>query len=215
MLRKLSTGSFSSPEVPDKLCDKMNEQVRPLIEVLAEVPDFRRAEGKRHALPAILALACAATLCGYRSYGAMAEWGRHYGAELAGALGFKQGKTPCVGTLHTVLSRLDHQALEAALNQWAQAVLAANSQAKVIAIDGKTLRGSARQGAPGTHLLAALSPVLGLTLSQRAVDDKSNEITAVQEVLKGLVLEGRVVTVDALLTQRAVAQTIVAKRGTT
>jgi hypothetical protein len=77
------------------------------------------------------------------------------------------------------------------------------------------LRGSARQGAPGTHLLAAVSPLLGLTLAQRAVDDKSKEITAVQEVLQGLLLEGRIVTVDALLTQRAVAQTILAKGGTT
>lgn len=189
--------------------------VRPLIEVLAEVPDFRRAEGKRHALPAILALACAATLCGYCSYGAMAEWGRHYGVDLATALGFKKGKTPSVGTLHTVLSRLDHQALEAALSRWGQEVLANHPEAQVIAVDGKTLRGSARQGARGTHLLAALSPVLGLTLRQQAVADKSNEITAVQEVLKGLVLEGRVVTVDALLTQREVAQTIVDKKGTT
>jgi len=196
----------------------MNETVKPLIEVLGAVPDFRRAEGKRHPLPAILALVCAATLCGYRSYGAMAEWSRHYGAEFAAALGFKNGKTPCVGTLHTILTRLDHQALEAALGQWAQEVLAAHAPtkntAKVIAMDGKTLRGSARQGAPGTHLLAALSPALGLTLHQQAVDDKSNEITAVQEVLKSLVLEGRVVTVDALLTQREVAQTIIDKKGT-
>lgn len=71
--------------------------------------------------------------CGYRSYGAMAEWGRNYGTDLATALGFKQGKTPCVGTLHTVLSRLDHQALEVALSQWAQEVLAAHPEAKVLA----------------------------------------------------------------------------------
>lgn len=200
----------------------MNTYVRPLIEVLAEVPDFRRAEGKRHPLPAILALACAATLCSYRSYGAMVEWSHHYGAELAALLGFKNGKTPCVGTLHTVLSRLDHQALDKALGRWAQEVVAVlntstslASPANVVAIDGKTLRGSARQGAPDTHLLAALSPVLGLTLHQQAVPDKSNEITAVQEVLKSLVLEGRVVTVDALLTQREVAQTILEKKGTT
>lgn len=195
----------------------MTTACRPLIEVFAEVPDFRRREGKRHALPAILALACAATLCGYRSYGAMAEWGRNYGVALAGALGFREGKTPCAATLHTVLSRLDHQALEVALGQWAQEVLAAvasdKASEKVIAMDGKTLRGSARQGAVGSHLLAALSPVLGLTLGQHAVADHSNEISAAQEVLQGLVLKGRVVTVDALLTQRSVAQTIVDKKG--
>lgn len=76
-----------------------------------------------------------------------------------------------------------------------------------VSVDGKCLRGSRKQGAPGTHLLSAVSQRLGLTLAQEAVDDKTNEITAVQAVLRRLVLEGRVITVDALLTQRAVAQT--------
>jgi hypothetical protein len=61
---------------------------RPLIEVFAAIPDFRKPRGNRHPLAAIFALACCALLCGYRSYSAMAEWGRHYGARLAQALGF-------------------------------------------------------------------------------------------------------------------------------
>jgi hypothetical protein len=64
----------------------MVPQARPLIEVLAEVPDFRSNRGKRHPLVAILALACRAMRCGYRSYTAIAEWGRHYGAHLVHAL---------------------------------------------------------------------------------------------------------------------------------
>ena len=82
-----------------------------------------------------------------------------------------------------------------------------------IARDGTTLRGSRKQGAPGVHLLSALSHRLGLTLAQQAVDDKTNEITQVETVLRQLVLQDRVGTRDALLTQRHVAQTLVDEGG--
>jgi predicted transposase YbfD/YdcC len=190
---------------------------RPLIEVFADIPDFRRAKGKRHPLPAILSLACCAMLCGSRSYGAIAEWGHHYGAPMAHALGFTH-HTPCAATLFTIFGHLDRAAFEAILGAWADSVLAhtpAASQgpAEALAVDGKTLRGSKKHGAPGTHLLSVVSHRLGLTLAQQAVDDKTNEITAIATVLEGIVLRGRVLTMDALLTQRQVAQTIVAKGG--
>src|SRR5881296_3149407 len=82
-----------------------------------------------------------------------------------------------------------------------------------MAVDGKTLRGSKKQGAPGTHLLSVLAHRLGLTLTQQAVAAKTNEIKEVETVLSQLVLTGRVVTMDALLTQRHVAQTIVDAGG--
>lgn len=199
---------------------------RSLVDALSEVPDFRSAQGRRHPLPAILTLACAATLCGYKSYGAMAEWGRNYGRALARALGFPGGRTPAVGTLHAVLSGLDKAALEAALSGWAECVLAhlprkdppapppAALASQGIALDGKTLRGSQGQGACDVHLLSAVSHGLGLTLFQQAVSDKTNEITAAQTVLAALALEGRVVTMDALLTQKAIAEAVVSKGGT-
>lgn len=194
------------------------EECRPLIEVLAEVPDFRQNQGKRHSLAAILCLACAAILCGYRSYGAMAEWGEHYGSELAQALGFKDGKTPCVGTLHTIFRRLEKEAFDKQIGKWAECVLKNTSTPGTlqgIAIDGKTLRGSKKQGAMDVHLLSAVSHGLGLTLGQQAVDDKTNEIIAIQKLLHFLILEGRVVTMDALLTQKEIAKTILEKGGTT
>lgn len=197
----------------------MTVQCRPLIEVLAEIPDFRHPQGKRHALLAILALVCVAMLCGYRSYSAIAEWGRNHGRKLIEALGFTHQKTPCAATLHTVLGGLDRQVLETQLGGWAEGVLLATSAGEVqtkaegIAIDGKTLRGSRTQGAPGSHLLSALSHRLGLTLFQQAVDDKTNEMSTVQEVLQNLVLEGRVVTMDALLTQRKIAASILEGGG--
>jgi predicted transposase YbfD/YdcC len=195
----------------------MIAQPQPLIEVFAEIPDFRRCRGKRHPLPAMLSLACCAMLCGYRSYSAIAEWGHNYGTSIAQALGFTH-TTPCAATLHTVFRHVDRDTLEAKLGAWAEQVVvslptAPSAGEAAIALDGKTLRGSRKQGAPGVHLLSALSHRLGLTLAQQAVDDKTNEITQVETVLRQLVLKDRVVTMDALLTQRHVAQTIVDADG--
>jgi len=190
---------------------------RPLIEVFAAIPDFRKPRGKRHPLSAIFALASCAMLCGYRSYSAMAEWGRNYGARLAQALGFTHD-TPCAATLHTIFRHVNRDEVEAHLGAWADSVVSSLPTAPelpevAMALDGKTLRGSKKQGAPGTHLLSALAHHVGVTLAQQGVDDKTNEISAVETLLCQLVVEGRMVTMDALLTQRHVAQTIVDKGG--
>src|SRR5262245_46717291 len=190
---------------------------RPLIEVFAMIPDFRKPRGKCHPLAAIFALACCAMLCGARSYSAIAEWGRNYGARIAQALGFTHA-TPCAATLHTIFRHVDRDEFESHLGAWADSVVgslpvAPETPEIAVALDGKTLRGSKKQGAPGTHLLSALAHHVGVTLAQHAVDDKTNEITAVATILHQLVLEGRIVTMDALLTQRHVAQTIVDRGG--
>jgi predicted transposase YbfD/YdcC len=195
----------------------MIPQSRPLIEVFADIPDFRQSKGKRHPLSAILSLACCAMLCGYRSYSAIAEWGRNYGTPIAQALGFIH-QTPCAATLHTIFRQLDHEVLEAKLGAWADEVMTSVPAAdaapeEAMAVDGKTLRGSKKQGAPGTHVLSVVGHRLGLTLTQQAVDDKTNEIKAIETVLEQIVLTGRILTMDALLTQRQVAQTIVNNGG--
>ena len=74
-----------------------------------------------------------------------------------------------------------------------------------MAINGKTLRGSRKQGAPATQLLSVLSHRLGLPVWQPAVADKTNAIPVLEDVRGALVVEERVITVDALLTQRAIA----------
>jgi hypothetical protein len=193
----------------------MIAQPQPLIEVFTEIPDFRRYRGKRHPLPAILSLACCAMLCGYRTYSAIAEWGRNYGTGMAQALGVVHD-TPCAATLHTIFRYVDRDILERRLGAWAERVVArlpSAPTATAVALDGKTLRGSRKQGAPGVHLLSALAHHVGLTLAQQAVHDKTTEITHVEAVLRQLVLPGRVFTMDALLTGRHVAQTIVDAGG--
>lgn len=199
-----------APDVPTNL----PAGVPPLLHVLKQVPDFRSKHGKRYPLEAILALGIAAILCGYNSYGAMAEWGKNYGQELAQALGFTNGKTPSVGTLFTVFSQVDKQALEIVLSAWNEQVLSSLGKPITLSVDGKTLRGSRRQQVVESHLLSAVSHELGLCLCQKAVAGKENEIVALKRVLGDLIVKGRVVTMDALLTQKDIARQIVLKGGT-
>src|SRR6266487_5680817 len=118
----------------------------PLIEVFSDIADFRQARGQRHPLSAILALACCAMLCGYRSYSAIAEWGHNYGTGIAQALGFTH-TTPCAATLHTVFRHVNRDEFEAYVGAWANSVVeslptTAETPAAAVALDGKTLRGS-------------------------------------------------------------------------
>jgi predicted transposase YbfD/YdcC len=194
----------------------MTSQELALVDYLAQIPDPRQSSGKRYSLLAILSLAVAAMLCGYKSYSAIAQWGRNYGRHLAEALGFKAGKTPCAATFYNLFSRLDNQAVEQKLGAWVEALVKhspVTDDCEAIAIDGKSLRGAKKQGAPAAHLLSAVGHRLGLTRLQVAVSDKTNEITAIQELLQGLMLKGKVITVDALLTQVEVAQTILDQGG--
>jgi len=193
-----------------------------LIEILSEIPDFRKAKGKRHPLTAILGMACASIMCGARSYSAIAEWGRNYDREFIEALGFTHKKTPCVATLHIIFKNIDVKLVESKLGEWAEGVLGhsleqGNIEDEAVAVDGKRLRGSLKQGAAITYLLSAVSHELGLTLAQCSVDGKpennTNEIGAMPQVLQELVLEGKIITADAIHTQRKTCETIVDNGG--
>ena len=189
---------------------------RHLLDILAEVPDFRNNRGKRHPLSAILGLAVIAMMSGCRSYAAIAHWGHTYHKDLAKVLGFTHAKTPCASTLHYVFKDLDATALENALTQWAIGVLEdlpTETQRQAIAIDGKTLCGSDKQGATLTHLLSVVSHQLGITLTQQPVAAKTNEIPVATQILQAFDVSGKIVTTDALLTQKTFCQTVCEKNA--
>src|SRR5919108_4603064 len=111
-----------------------------LLDALHCVPDHRRAAGRRHPLPAVLAFLCCGMLCGGRSLLAIAEWGRAHQAWCCHAFGFR-GRTPSVSTLHRVLAGLDVGAFETVLRAWLEPQLEAPFGLEAVAIDGKAVRG--------------------------------------------------------------------------
>lgn len=192
-------------------------KVPPLIEILSEIPDTRQRQGLRHPLGGMLTLACVATLCGYESPSAIAEWGHNYGEAYARVFGFETHGYPSRATWYRVFGEVDIEQVEVRLTQWCEQVLRGlgMSEEKLtgLSIDGKTLRGSKRQGANNSHLLSAYVHEIGIVLAQIAVDDKTNELGAIENFLLSLALHGRVVTADALFTQQKVAETIIESEG--
>ena len=157
----------------------------------------------------MLSLICFGLLCGCRDLAAIAHWERVMKPAHLRQLGFTHPLSPCATTLQTLLSALDRTELEDRFSAW----LLTSLEVTGIAIDGKTLRGSRKQGMEKAHVLSAVTHGLGCILAQVAVQDKTNEIGALPSLLKRLALEGRIVTVDALFTQRKLAQQIVAAQG--
>lgn len=148
---------------------ELERMVKSLLEAFALVPDPRNKYGKRHPLPAILALATAAMLSGAHSLYAISQWGRLQPPSVVAVLGFtkKNGNprlTPSVATLHRVFKRLDIVQFEAVLRDWARQNL---GDEEAIAIDGKGLLGIHGEELPGVRLLAAYTPQSGLVLAQK------------------------------------------------
>ena len=183
--------------------------------MLAEVPDPRNKKGRRHALKALLAARVVGLLCGQKGYTCIAKWLRTQ-HPLAKALGFAQN-VPCPATFHNTLKRLDTQALENVLTRWVSTVLQRlpkpNTRLVAVAIDGKTLGGSRDKDTPQRHLLAAVSHDFGVVLAECAVSEKTNEIPVSKQLLKAFEVTEKVITTDALLTQRTFCQEILEQQA--
>jgi DDE_Tnp_1-associated len=192
-----------------------------LLSFLAAVPDPRSRHGRRHSLPAILALVCCAIMCGARSYAAIAQWAEDQDIVLMHQLGFTR-KPPKLGGIRKVLMALNLKAFEEALTRWAETLLSRptptdRSPPEAFALDGKSACGSFDGLEKAVHLLSFLAHESGLTLAQTAVPDggenKTNEHKTALRLLAGLVLEGRLVTGDAMFCQRDLSQQVINEKG--
>ncbi len=178
-----------------------------------QLPDPRVRRTRRHALEDILVITLCAVICGADDWAAIARFGRAKRTWFRGFLALPHG-IPSHDTFGRVFAALDPEAFKTAFLAWV-ATVADLLPGDVIAIDGKTLRRTfdtaADKGA--IHMVSAWATAQGLCLGQVKTDTKSNEITAIPTLLQMLALTDRVVTIDAMGCQTAIARTIHAKGG--
>jgi predicted transposase YbfD/YdcC len=174
----------------------------------AALPDPRRERRRLHRLLDLLAIAICAVIAGCDDWVEVAAYGRKKLDWLKTFLPLPNG-IPSHDTFGRVFSRLDPHAFQRCFLRWAEAVQTATG-GKLVAIDGKTLRHSfdTAAGKSALHLVSAWAGQNHLILGQRAVDGKSNEITAIPELLALLDLTGAVVTLDAMGCQKEIVSAI-------
>lgn len=176
-------------------------------------PHDPRADNARHRLTDILVIAILGVMCGCDDFPGIHEYAVDEELWLRGFLALPHG-VPSLSTFRRVFAALRPGVLEGVMQKWA-GELAGTLSGKQVVLDGKTLRRSFDHGwdKSGLHLVTAWCVQENLVLAQQAVAEKGNEITAVPEVLGMLDLQGAVVSVDALNTQKTIAERIVKAGG--
>jgi hypothetical protein len=178
-----------------------------LMDLLKTLVDPRKPRGVRHPVVTIVAIAVCAALSGARSFCAIAEWAQGLSRDALRQLGSKRRTPPSEPTIRRVLQRMDADRLDVEMGQW----LARHHPlgGRAVAVDGKTLRGGHDTDQPAPHLLSAILHQEAVVIGQIAVDEKTNEIPKLPELLDPLPLQGAVVTADALHTQQNTARYLV------
>ena len=176
----------------------------------ATLPDPRReTRNKLHSLHDILMIVLSAVLSGVEDWVGMAAFAEEKTAWLRGGLGLSLSNgIPSHDTLSDVLGRIDPVAFRVAFTAWATAALP-NLAGERVCVDGKAIRGSREGANPAVHVMSAFAGQARWVLAQQAVAEKSNEITAIPDLLGLLDLQGAVVSIDAMGCQKAIAKTII------
>ncbi len=178
-----------------------------LLDYFIDVTDPRVERTKLHKLEDVLSIAICATICGAEGWTEMAFFGQCKEKWLKTFLELPNG-IPTDDTFRRVISALKPDEFEACFQRWTEAI--SNHQSEVIAIDGKTLRRSHdnAEGKSAIHIVSAWACQNKMVFGQIATEEKSNEITAIPKLLEMLVIDGSVVTIDAMGCQKKIAEKI-------
>ena len=185
---------------------------RELLRLCLHVDDPRSDLGKRHHLAEVLFLVVVALLAGAQDAEGIAEFGVFHLAWFRRFVAFEHG-VPSHDTVLRLLGLVNPDAIETLSRTWTSALRepgALTVDGRHVAIDGQALRGSIdrRAGTSAVHMVSAYLTRQGITLGTVRVDDKSNEINAIPELIRSLNLRGATVTIDAMGCQRGIAATI-------
>lgn len=185
----------------------------PLTESFASVPDPRIARTRAHELLDMIVMAVCAVICGADGWTDIETFGKAKRKWLKRLLKLPNG-IPSHDTFGRVFARLDPVAFQESFTRWMQ-VVEERTTGQVIALDGKVLRGShdAAAGRSAIDMISAWATANRVVLGQRKVNEKSNEITAIPELLQVLEITGCIVTIDAMGCQKDVAAKIVERGG--
>jgi len=191
----------------------MDEASVSMISCFEDMSDPRVDRTKRHKLVDILVISVCAVVAGSDSFEAIELFGNAHEEWFKTFLELENG-IPSQDTFERVFARIDPVQFRKCFAEWSKG-LAGIFANEIIAIDGQTLRGARRTGESSSpvHMVSAWAVGLRLILGQTKVDEKSNEITAIPEVLKLLELKGCIVTIDAMGCQQKIAQQIVEQGG--
>ena len=188
------------------------EQIERLVEAFAVIPDPRVQGRTDYSLTEILVMAVCAVLSGADSFTEIALWSEIRQEWLRRYLKLEHG-IPSHDTFGRVFSLLDSKEFEKGFRRWVGCLLPALAEEPLIAIDGKTLRRSGGLGGSCLHLVSAFCTEVGLVLGQVKTKEKSNEKTAIPELLDTLKLKGATVSIDAMGTQPNIAARIRQRGG--
>ncbi len=180
-----------------------------LRDALSELTDYRVERCKKHSLVDILMICLIGFLSGYKYIEDIAFFAHIAEEQLKKYLDLEHG-TPSADTIHRVLARINHKEFERVFIEYTKGYLKPQQDGQqVLAIDGKTIRGTKK----GVHIVSAWAHELELTLGQVKTDEKSNEITAIPELLELLDVKGMIVTIDAMGCQKNIVKKIADKKG--
>ena len=178
-----------------------------IADVFVGIRDPRQAKKVEHDLVELLVIAVCGVLAGADDFVEIEEWAKEKHDWFRQYLQLEHG-IPSHDTFGRVFAAMDAEAFGAAFRRWVSSVAPNLEKGEVVAVDGKTSRRTGKLDGTPLHLVSAFAAGAGLVLGQQATAAKSNEKTAIPELLATLALEGCIVTIDAMGTQPNIAQAI-------